>query len=101
MSRKVVFRSAARNDLKSLYNYIARTSGQQAAGAYINRIEAACRMLAEFPERGTVRNHISAGLRIIGFERRAAIAFKVDGDTVRILRILYGGKAFPRNWQAD
>jgi len=98
VARKVVFRRAAQNDLKSLYDYIAETSGPAAAGAYIDRIEAACLMLSEFPERGTVRSHIAAGLRIIGFERRAAIAFKVEGDAVRILRILYGGKAFPKDW---
>lgn len=30
--------------------------------------------LAAFPQRGTVRNHIHPGLRVIGFERSAAIA---------------------------
>jgi hypothetical protein len=38
-------------------------------------------------------------LRILGFERRAAIAFQIVAETVTILQILYGGHdheaAFP------
>jgi toxin ParE1/3/4 len=54
--------------------------------------------LAEFPERGTIRNELVPGLRIVGFERRAAIAFIVEADAVRIMRVLYGGRAFPKDW---
>jgi toxin ParE1/3/4 len=34
----------------------------------------------------------SPGLRIIGFERRVAIAFHIDPGRVTIDRILYGGR---------
>ena len=100
MRHKIVFRPAAENDLNSLYNYIAERAGRAIAGRYIGRIEAACMRLADFPERGTKRNELLEGLRIIGFERRAAIAFIVEADTVRILRIFYGGQAFPEDWSA-
>jgi toxin ParE1/3/4 len=47
---------------------------------------------ATFPDRGTRRDDLLAGLRVVGFERRVAIAFHVGPDTVTIDRILYGGR---------
>ena len=98
MPHKIVFRRAAENDLRELYDYIAAQGGRGVAGRYVARIEAACLRLAEFPERGTRRDELLPGLRIIGFERRAAIAFIAEADTVRIIRVFYGGRAFPEDW---
>jgi toxin ParE1/3/4 len=95
---KVVFRPLAENDLVSLHRYIAENSSLDRAGAYIDRIEHACMALADFPFRGTQRDDLYPGLRIIGFERRASIAFILENDTVRILRIFYGGRDFPDDW---
>ena len=50
--------------------------------------------LATFPQRGTKRDDLAPGIRIIGFERRATIAFRVEDDTVRIVRIFYGGRNY-------
>lgn len=97
----VEFRPAAAADLRRIYLTIARQAGHERAGNYIDRIEAACMSLAAFPERGTVRGHIHPGLRVIGFERSAAIAFVVQRDRVSILRILPLGMDFPSDWSAD
>jgi len=35
---------------------------------------------------------VTLGLRIVGYHRRATIAFRVKDDTVTILRIYHGGK---------
>ena len=59
---------------------------------YIDRIEDHCRNLSVFPDRGTARDDLRPSLRILGFERRAVIAFHVTADVVTILRILYGGR---------
>jgi toxin ParE1/3/4 len=98
---KIVFRPAARADLKAVYDYVARQTDHRLAGDYIDRIEASCRSLTVFPERGTVRDDLFPGIRIIGFERRVSIVFTVEADTVRILRVLYGGQNFPEDWSAD
>lgn len=95
---KVVFRPAAENDLMALYEYIAKNSGLDRAGAYIARIEQAGMALADFPLRGMQRGDLHPGIRIIDFERRASIAFIVENDTVRIARIFYGGRDFPEDW---
>ena len=91
-SRKVVFTPEAQIDLLSLYEYIAADSGPARALSYIERIEGYCARFDLVAERGTRRDDIRPGLRIVGFERRVAIAFHVDATTVTIDRILYGGR---------
>jgi toxin ParE1/3/4 len=93
---EVSFRPRAEADLFGLYQYIAEEAGTAVAGAYIARIEAACLALATFPERGTRRDDLRPGLRTIGFERRATIAFQVMQDEVVIVRVFYGGQNYER-----
>jgi toxin ParE1/3/4 len=89
---EVSFRPLAEADLFGLYRYIAGESGRAVAGAYIDRIEAACLALENFPERGTRRDDIRPGLRTLGFERRATIVFRVVKTEVVIIRIFCGGQ---------
>jgi toxin ParE1/3/4 len=89
---RIVFAPEARNDLTQLYLFIAKNSGDDRAWSYVQRIEAYCMGFATFPDRGTRRDDLLAGLRVVGFERRVAIAFHVSPDTVTIDRILYGGR---------
>jgi toxin ParE1/3/4 len=93
---EVRFRPLAQADLFALYSYIAREAGRAVAGGYIDRIEAACLALEIFSERGTRRDDIYPGLRTMGFERRATIAFLVLDDEVVGLRIFYGGRDYER-----
>ena len=90
----IVFRPEAEADLFALYRYVAAASGIMRAEAYITRIENACMALATFPERGAPRNDIAPGLRIIGFERRVTIAFRILDHTVEIVAIAYAGRNF-------
>jgi toxin ParE1/3/4 len=93
---RVVFRPLAETDLFELYRYIAEDSGHATAGAYIDRIEAACMALESFPTRGTARDDIRPGLRTMGFEGRATIVFQVKRAEVVIVRIFYGGQDYER-----
>ena len=93
---RISFRPQAEADLFGLYEYIATHSGEQIAGAYIDRIEAACAALATFPQRGLKRDDIRPGLRLVGFERRATIVFQVRKTEVLIVRVLYGGQDYDR-----
>jgi toxin ParE1/3/4 len=86
-----LFVPEAQNDLKELYLYIAARAGDGRAMAYVERIEAYCLGFADFPERGTRRDDLFPGLRIVGFEGRVTLAFLVGADTVSFLRVLYGG----------
>lgn len=91
-SYEVLFRPQAREDLISLYRYIARASSPRIAANYISRIEKACLKLASLPQRGTAVPSRVAGLRTMGFERRATILFRVGSEKVEIFRVYYGGQ---------
>lgn len=92
VTHRVLFAREAQDDLEELYLYIAERDGDERALAYIERIEVYCHGFAEFPERGTRRDDLFPGLRIIGFERRVTLAFLVGTEAVTFLRILYGGR---------
>ena len=94
MKREVHFHPNAEADLFGLYNYIATHAGLTVAGEYIERLEAACLTLATYSERGTKRDDLQPGIRTIGFERRATIAFRVLKERVEIMAIAYGGRDF-------
>jgi len=92
VKRAVVFTPEAQDDLLDLYDYIAVRSSTKRALRYIGRIEKTCMSLQTLPERGTLREDLRPGLRVMGFEHRVLIAFRVNPDSVAILRILYGGR---------
>jgi toxin ParE1/3/4 len=98
---RLVFRPEAKADILNLHDYIASHAGATVAAAYLDRLERACSHLTTFPERGTVRSELIPGIRIIGFERRTSIAFRVEGDVVEILRLLHGGQSIPDEWDAE
>lgn len=87
------FTSEAELDLVHIYRYIrARSASYVIARGFIGRIRASLDEFGTFPERGTVREHVRPGLRIVGFERRVSVAFVVEGQSVVILRVLYAGQ---------
>ncbi len=94
--REVVYSPEVEADLNSLFDFIAVRSNDQTALNYISRIEEFCNGLGLASERGTLRNDIRKGLRIVGFERRSVVAFTVEVDRVVILRFFSGGQ----NWEA-
>jgi toxin ParE1/3/4 len=94
VAHKVEFRDEALADLAALYDYIASESSPEIAIGYVRRIQTACMRLATFPERGRRRDDILPDLRVIGFERRVTIAFRVLKTRVEIVTIAYGGRDF-------
>jgi toxin ParE1/3/4 len=88
----VVLRAEAEADLFAIHGHIAREVSARIAEAYVDRITNACLALSTFPRRGTRREDLTPGLRTIGFERRATIAFLVEDDLVTIVRVFYGGQ---------
>ena len=92
--RQVLFSPEARADLDSLFDWIAEAASPVTAMKYIARLEAYLAGFDIAAERGTRRDDIRPGLRIVGFERRITIAFTVNEAEAVILRLLYGGQ----NW---
>ena len=90
--RPVVYGPEARNDLLALYDRLADAASPQVALAYVQRLEAWMAAFDMASERGTRRDDVRPGLRIIGFERRVTVAFAVGDAQVVILRLFYGGQ---------
>jgi toxin ParE1/3/4 len=91
----VVFRPAAEEDLYGIYEYIRdKNADPVIALGFISRIRDHCLKLSDFPLRGTARDDLRPGLRILGLEKRVVVAFVVEGDTVRIARVFYGGRNY-------
>jgi toxin ParE1/3/4 len=97
---RVAFTRRAQADLHGLFDYLADRFGLTNAERYVEQIEKTCVSLGSMPNRGTERSDLRPGLRTMGFRRRITIAFRVKGDSVSILLILYGGRsteiAFPQ-----
>lgn len=89
--RPVILSPEAQDDLGAIEDYISASGSPASAMRYVERIGNFCARLAVASERGTQRNEIRPGLRVVGFERRIAIAFTVTSEAVLILRIFSGG----------
>jgi len=94
MLYRVVFAPEAEEQLLALYRYIARAASPNIAARYTNAIVDYCARFDQLPLRGTKRDDIRQGLRITNYKKRAVIAFSVDGDTVSILGVYYGGQDY-------
>ncbi|PBC08368.1 type II toxin-antitoxin system RelE/ParE family toxin [Mesorhizobium sp. WSM3859] len=92
--RVVVYSLDAGDDLDRIYTIVAEASSPITADGYDRRIRAFCERLEHGSERGKRRDDVRPGLRVVGFERRIAVAFIVEPERVVILRLFYGGA----NW---
>jgi toxin ParE1/3/4 len=79
-------------DLDRIGQWVAANASVEVALAYLDRIEAACATLADFPLRGTSREDLGPGVRTISFEGRATIAYRVEIQSVLILGIFHAGR---------
>jgi toxin ParE1/3/4 len=94
IARRVILSPAAERDLNGIYRWVATGAGPSTALAYVFRIERYLTNLDLGSERGTSRDDVRAGLRIVGFERSLTIAFIAEEQHVTVLRIFRRG----RNW---
>lgn len=89
MKFHVIFSNDARVDLSEIEDYVAERSGEQRAENFASAIRATCLSLDTFPQRGRIARQ---GFRVIGHRRRTNILFTIEGDTVTIIGIHYGGR---------
>ncbi|WP_439500272.1 type II toxin-antitoxin system RelE/ParE family toxin [Bosea sp. (in: a-proteobacteria)] len=89
---RVLLAPEAQDDLDSLFAYVAERSGKNTARGFIDALKDYCLGLSHAPERGTRRDDLAPGLRLLGYRRRATIAFLTTNEEVVVLRILYRGR---------
>ena len=92
MKFRVVFSVAAEKDVAELLTYLVHEAGEQVARAYVDRLVDYCAGLETFPQRGARRDDLHPGLRIVGYRRKASIAFQVKDGLVTIVRVFQGGQ---------
>jgi toxin ParE1/3/4 len=96
----VRFTDEALADLGSIFTALLPVAGERVARDFVGRLEAKCLALVTLPERGTTRDNVRPGLRIIGYRRQASIAFVVTDAEVLILRVFRRG-ADTEAWLAE
>ena len=92
MEYRVTFHPRAVRELHELADYIVEHGSAARAAVFVGRIRDYCLGFGTFPERGTLREDLGPGVRLVGFRRRVSITFAVRGDFVHILGIFYGGR---------
>jgi len=68
---------------------------------FITRLEKACMSLDLASGRGTNREDIREGLRLVGFECSLTIVFEVTENEVKILRVFRVGRDWETELQED
>lgn len=97
MSYTVRFAPQARDQLDAIEEFIALASGFPATAArFVDGIVVNCESFATFPERGTRRDDLLPGLRIIGYRKNVTIAYRVDSavQVVSVIGVYYGGQNY-------
>jgi toxin ParE1/3/4 len=89
----VEFSRFVETDLEAVGDYIAQDSPSRAL-AFIREIRQRIQQVAQQPLLYQLRPEIGEGARL-AIVRRYIILFRVIGETVRIERVLYGGRDLP------
>jgi plasmid stabilization system protein ParE len=94
MAYRIIFTPEARDQLDHLHSYIASAADAEIALRFADGILDHIARLSEFPERGTPRDDLRPGMRILAWRRRVTIAFVVEESDVVVIGIFYGGRDF-------
>ena len=94
MTWRIVYDPQALDDLDRIHSWVARHAGARIADSYEQRIISFVSRLRNFPNRGQHRDELGEGVRVIGFEERVDIAYRLKNDEVQIVRVLYAGRQF-------
>ena len=93
MTRRLVYRPQAEGDLQAIFDFIAIENPRRAL-SYIGEIREACRSLCDAPMIGMERYDIRPGLRMLALWRRIVVAYELDDEKVRVLRVFSGGQDY-------
>jgi toxin ParE1/3/4 len=92
VKRLIQFSPQAISDLRGIYDYIAPRGGAGVAEEFVSRIYQHCLDMRLFPERGTRRDDLWPGLRLVSYRRQVTIAVAVTETELRVIRILGRGR---------
>jgi len=87
----IEYSKPALQDLDELEGYLRTVAGDAVADLIVREILDAVESLHNRPARQRPRDELVAGLRAIPV-RNYMVFFRIDADTVRIVRILHGSR---------
>lgn len=93
MALRVSYRPLAATDLEQIYDFIAEDSPARSL-MFVRQIRQRCESLAEMPEQAPSRDDLGPGVRLLTFNRRAMVAYRVERGEVLILRVFYAGRDY-------
>jgi plasmid stabilization system protein ParE len=90
---RVRFHPLVARDLDAITQWIIDYAGPEVAARKLSEIEAAIATLKTTPHKGSLRDEIAPGIRVIPAGRKAVVAFLVDDATRELLiyAVTYGG----------
>lgn len=98
----VVFRPQALTDIEAILLYVLEVSRSvQTASAFTDRIYARCERIGDAPHGGVAREDLGSGIRLVPFEKRAVILYRLEGHAVVIVNIFYGGRDYAALMQGE
>lgn len=89
--RRIQYLESAIVDLENLSSWLLEVASERVADRYIDRIRERIATLRFGGERGTIRDDTD-GVRLIGILKSITVAFVVEPESVKIVRILYRGQ---------
>jgi toxin ParE1/3/4 len=90
---------AAERDLEEIEAYIAEDD-PRAAARMIDAIEAACELIAGFPEIGRLREELAPAVRSFGVASYL-VFYRASGDDVAVARVLHGSRDLPAAFRGE
>lgn len=88
-----VFSPLAELDIEDISDYIARENPQR-ADSFVQEILDRCDKIADMPLASPLRPELGEGFRMLVF-KSYLIFYRIDGDAIRIERILHGARNIP------
>ena len=87
---RLLKRPEAESDLDEIWLYIAQDNPHN-ADRFLDRIQERCSVLVDFPQMGTSRDDLKAGLRCQPFGNYLIFYFPLE-DGIDIVRVLHGAR---------
>ncbi|TDK36939.1 type II toxin-antitoxin system RelE/ParE family toxin [Rhizobium deserti] len=91
----VEYRPDAVTDIEAIFLYVLEASGNfGTARDYTDRIYERCESIGNVPKGGTPRPDLGEGIRVVPFERRAVILYRLNGEAIEIINVFYRGRDY-------
>lgn len=88
-SRSIYIAETAERDLIELWQWVASTSGEDAADEFLELMFEQAQRLVEFPDLGRDRSDLLANVRSIAV-RRVLVFYRVTAEEIQVVRVLPG-----------